>query len=334
MSPALVRSPIPHPGALPEVRAADLAQDLARRDFSINAIAVAVEEPGGPIDPQAGIADLSGGPLRALHPSLARRRSDPGAARGALRGQARARARALDPGPGPRRRPAHRLRRPGRRRAAPAGRRGRGAAGLRAARRVGPARARRGGRGADRRGRAGGRRPAVGNRGERARDDPRGARSRHARSGPRAARAGTGFALGGGRGDQRLLGYRIGARPRPRRRVARPSWSASGATSSSRSAAMTCSPPGCRRARPSAGGSRRRCARSSTDVRTDATRSWRSRWMRGSRGGGGRGRGGDGGGGGVGGRGEGRREGGGRAAGGGAAGAARGEAHRARGGER
>ena len=48
----------PHPGALPEVRAADLAQDLARRDFSINAIAVAVEEPGAPIDPQAGVADL------------------------------------------------------------------------------------------------------------------------------------------------------------------------------------------------------------------------------------------------------------------------------------
>ena len=59
----------PYPGALPEVRAADLAQDLARRDFSINAIAVAVEEPGAPIDPQAGVADLSGGLLRALHPS-------------------------------------------------------------------------------------------------------------------------------------------------------------------------------------------------------------------------------------------------------------------------
>jgi tRNA nucleotidyltransferase (CCA-adding enzyme) len=57
-----------HPGALPEVRAADLAQDLARRDFSINAIAVAIDEPGTPIDPQAGIADLSGGVLRALHP--------------------------------------------------------------------------------------------------------------------------------------------------------------------------------------------------------------------------------------------------------------------------
>ena len=58
----------PHPGALPEVRPADLAQDLARRDFSINAIAVAVEEPGTPIDPQAGVTDLGSGVLRALYP--------------------------------------------------------------------------------------------------------------------------------------------------------------------------------------------------------------------------------------------------------------------------
>lgn len=57
-----------HPGALPEVRPAGLAEDLARRDFSINAIAVAVTEPGTPIDPQAGITDLRAGVLRALHP--------------------------------------------------------------------------------------------------------------------------------------------------------------------------------------------------------------------------------------------------------------------------
>jgi tRNA nucleotidyltransferase (CCA-adding enzyme) len=57
----------PHPGALPEVRPAGLAEDLARRDFSVNAIAVAVAQPGTPIDPEGGIADLAAGVLRALH---------------------------------------------------------------------------------------------------------------------------------------------------------------------------------------------------------------------------------------------------------------------------
>lgn len=56
-----------HPGALPEVRPAELQVDLARRDFSINAVAVAVADPGRPIDPQGGIEDLRAGRLRALH---------------------------------------------------------------------------------------------------------------------------------------------------------------------------------------------------------------------------------------------------------------------------
>ena len=57
----------PLPGALPEVRPAGLADDLARRDFTINAVAVALAEPGELIDPHGGIADLRSGLLRVLH---------------------------------------------------------------------------------------------------------------------------------------------------------------------------------------------------------------------------------------------------------------------------
>lgn len=57
----------PRPGALPEVRPSVLAIDLERRDFTVNAIAIAVAEPGLPIDPWAGIDDLRAGRLRALH---------------------------------------------------------------------------------------------------------------------------------------------------------------------------------------------------------------------------------------------------------------------------
>ena len=63
------RETYPHPGALPEVEPADLAEDLKRRDFTVNAIAIAI---GGP---QAGevtaaplaIDDLAGRQLRVLH---------------------------------------------------------------------------------------------------------------------------------------------------------------------------------------------------------------------------------------------------------------------------
>jgi tRNA nucleotidyltransferase (CCA-adding enzyme) len=57
----------PHPGALPEVTPADFDADLARRDFTINTIAVAVGNPGTPIDPLDGLGDLRRGILRSLH---------------------------------------------------------------------------------------------------------------------------------------------------------------------------------------------------------------------------------------------------------------------------
>jgi tRNA nucleotidyltransferase (CCA-adding enzyme) len=56
------------PGALPEVRPAALAEDLARRDFTINAMAVPLAEPGVLVDPHGGRADLDRGILRVLHP--------------------------------------------------------------------------------------------------------------------------------------------------------------------------------------------------------------------------------------------------------------------------
>ena len=57
----------PAPGALPDVRRGDLADDLARRDFTINAMAVALGEPGELIDPHDGARDLAAGRLRVLH---------------------------------------------------------------------------------------------------------------------------------------------------------------------------------------------------------------------------------------------------------------------------
>jgi tRNA nucleotidyltransferase (CCA-adding enzyme) len=56
-----------HPGALPDVTPAPIADDLARRDFTVNAIAVPLSG-GEPVDPQGGIDDLSAGLLRVLHP--------------------------------------------------------------------------------------------------------------------------------------------------------------------------------------------------------------------------------------------------------------------------
>ena len=55
------------PGALPTVTPAGLEEDLARRDFTVNAIAVAVADPGEPIDPHHGLEDLAAGLLRVLH---------------------------------------------------------------------------------------------------------------------------------------------------------------------------------------------------------------------------------------------------------------------------
>ena len=58
----------PRPGALPEVRPADLAEDLGRRDFTVNALAVRVVDPGSLLDPFGGADDLRAGLLRVLHP--------------------------------------------------------------------------------------------------------------------------------------------------------------------------------------------------------------------------------------------------------------------------
>ena len=57
-----------HPGALPDVHPASLAADLARRDFTVNAMAVPLAEDPELIDPHRGLEDLQRGELRALHP--------------------------------------------------------------------------------------------------------------------------------------------------------------------------------------------------------------------------------------------------------------------------
>jgi tRNA nucleotidyltransferase (CCA-adding enzyme) len=59
----------PHPGALPEVvPTAGIAADLARRDFTINAMAIPLRREPELIDPHRGRQDLEAGLLRILHP--------------------------------------------------------------------------------------------------------------------------------------------------------------------------------------------------------------------------------------------------------------------------
>ncbi len=58
----------PRPGALPEVRPASLAADLARRDFTVNAMAVPLAGDPELVDPHGGLEDLQRGQLRVLHP--------------------------------------------------------------------------------------------------------------------------------------------------------------------------------------------------------------------------------------------------------------------------
>ncbi len=57
------------PGALPDVVHSDVRRDLARRDFTVNAMALRLT-PGTPqlLDPFGGLADLRRGVLRTLHP--------------------------------------------------------------------------------------------------------------------------------------------------------------------------------------------------------------------------------------------------------------------------
>lgn len=63
------RERYPRPGALPEVEPASLAEDLRRRDFTINAMAVALrgDELGHLHDPFGGLEDLRRGLIRVLH---------------------------------------------------------------------------------------------------------------------------------------------------------------------------------------------------------------------------------------------------------------------------
>ncbi|HEY7267910.1 MAG TPA: hypothetical protein VH501_09460 [Solirubrobacterales bacterium] len=57
----------PAPGALPEVRPASIDEDLARRDFTINAMAFPLGGDRQLLDPHAGVEDLRAGELRVLH---------------------------------------------------------------------------------------------------------------------------------------------------------------------------------------------------------------------------------------------------------------------------
>ena len=64
------REEYPHPGALPVVAAGSMADDLARRDFSINAMAFPISRSeSGLLDPHGGLADLADGLVRVLHPA-------------------------------------------------------------------------------------------------------------------------------------------------------------------------------------------------------------------------------------------------------------------------
>jgi tRNA nucleotidyltransferase (CCA-adding enzyme) len=57
------------PGALPRVEPASLEEDLARRDFAFNAMAVGLtgDDLGHLYDPQGGLRDLEAGTVRVLH---------------------------------------------------------------------------------------------------------------------------------------------------------------------------------------------------------------------------------------------------------------------------
>ncbi len=57
------------PGALPEVEPAPLDRDLARRDFTVNAMAVPLAGDPALIDPHGGLDDLRAGVLSVLHPA-------------------------------------------------------------------------------------------------------------------------------------------------------------------------------------------------------------------------------------------------------------------------
>ena len=59
----------PRPGQLPQVTPGSIADDLTRRDFSINAMALPLTPGDGELlDPQGGLPDLESGIIRILHP--------------------------------------------------------------------------------------------------------------------------------------------------------------------------------------------------------------------------------------------------------------------------
>lgn len=64
------RERYPHPGSLPQVEPAGLAEDLGRRDFTVNSMAISLTEPGAGTlhDPLGGRDDLEMGTIRVLHP--------------------------------------------------------------------------------------------------------------------------------------------------------------------------------------------------------------------------------------------------------------------------
>jgi tRNA nucleotidyltransferase (CCA-adding enzyme) len=59
----------PRPGALPQVRPAAISDDLARRDFTVNAMALPLAAQSQLLDPHGGVEDLRAGLLRVLHPA-------------------------------------------------------------------------------------------------------------------------------------------------------------------------------------------------------------------------------------------------------------------------
>jgi tRNA nucleotidyltransferase (CCA-adding enzyme) len=64
------RERYPRPGALPQVEPAAVEEDLARRDFTISAMALPLDAAGGPalLDPFGGRRDLAARSVRVLHP--------------------------------------------------------------------------------------------------------------------------------------------------------------------------------------------------------------------------------------------------------------------------
>lgn len=56
------------PGALPVVEPAGIQEDLTRRDFTINAMAAPLKDPGEVIDPCGGLVDLKRRVINVIHP--------------------------------------------------------------------------------------------------------------------------------------------------------------------------------------------------------------------------------------------------------------------------